>query len=139
MICTHSGGFASLALARGGDPLDPLGPHSSGQSVDDASLAHDPAVIDSAPLVTGSVSTGAVRLTPHDGLRNSWRSSFHGRVRSAPGGCELSGRIAVPQATAIFMTVWTAGVALFIGIAALGAFATLITGDWRTFAKPSSS
>jgi len=32
-----------------------------------------------------------------------------------------------------------AGVALFIGIAALGAFATLITGDWRTFAKPSSS
>ncbi|MGO9976684.1 MAG: hypothetical protein ACLP01_28535 [Solirubrobacteraceae bacterium] len=33
------------------------------------------------------------------------------------------------------MTVWTAGVALFTGVAALAALAALITGEWGTFAK----
>jgi hypothetical protein len=113
-----------------------------------ANLSSRPAaMIDPAPLtammfgaparivVTGSVKTGNVRLTPHNGFRNSWQRSFHGRFQPVDGGSELTGVISAPRATTAFMKLWGAGVIVFMVISAILVVVSVGSGQWGNAAK----
>jgi hypothetical protein len=81
-------------------------------------------------VVAGTVTRENLRLSAYDGIANSWKPTFHGRVLACPKGSVVSGEISLSRGTQLFMIVWLSFVLLWsLGVEA-AAIVALVTAHW---------